>query len=131
MEKNLAEILKQKSKPYNISVDVSSFEEWEPEYLFKTSLIFSATAFHWINYNVRYRKCYDLLKENGYIAILKSGTSNIYAINDSVYWKSWGNKKQYSKFPANILLALSEQEESLQTKLETVKHKEITTKSNT
>jgi hypothetical protein len=30
MGKNLAEILKQKCKPYNVSVDVSSFEEWEP-----------------------------------------------------------------------------------------------------
>ena len=68
-----------------------------------------------------------VLKENGFIAVLKSGTSNIYAINDTVYWKSWGNKKQYSKFPANVVLSLSEQEESLQTKIEFIKHKEITT----
>lgn len=52
-----------------------------------------------------------LLKDKGFITILKSGNSNVYAINDSVYWKSWGNKKQYSKFPANIVLALSEQDE--------------------
>jgi DNA-binding transcriptional ArsR family regulator len=32
-----------------------------------------------------------VLKENGFIAVLKSGTSNVYAINDNVYWKSWGN----------------------------------------
>ena len=66
-----------------------------------------------------------VLKDNGFIAVLKSGTSNVYAINDSVYWKSWGNKKQYSKFPANIVLTLSEQEESLKTKLEFTRHKEI------
>lgn len=60
------------------------------------------------------RKNIKVLKDNGYIAVLKSGTSNVYAINDSVYWKSWGNKKQYSKFPANVVLALSEQEKEYQ-----------------
>lgn len=54
-----------------------------------------------------------VLKENGFIAVLKSGKSNVYAINDSVYWKSWSNKKQYSKFPANVILSLSEQEEEV------------------
>jgi len=66
-----------------------------------------------------------ILKENGYIAILKSGSSNVYAINDTVYWKSWGNNKQYSKFPANVVLSLSEQEKSMQAKIKNVKHKEI------
>lgn len=69
-----------------------------------------------------------VLKESGFIAVLKSGTSNVYAINDSVYWKSWGNKKQYSKFPANIVLSLSEQEELLQTKIKSMKLKEVTIK---
>ena len=57
-----------------------------------------------------------VLKENGFIAILKSGTSNVYAINDSIYWKSWGNNRKYSKFPANVVLAMSEQEKSYQVK---------------
>lgn len=65
------------------------------------------------------------LKDNGFIAVLKSGTSNVYAINDSVYWKSWGNKKQYSKFPANVVLSLSEQEENLQAKVKSMKLKEV------
>lgn len=59
-----------------------------------------------------------VLKEHGYIAVLKSGTSNVYAINDSVYWKAWGNKKKYSKFPANVVLGMSEQEEDYQLKFE-------------
>ena len=69
-----------------------------------------------------------VLKDNGYIAILKSGTSNVYAINDSVYWKSWANKKQYSKFPANVVLSLSEQDKNYQisfTEIGTERHKEI------
>jgi len=74
------------------------------------------------------RKNVKILKDMGFIAILKSGTSNVYTINDSIYWKSWGNKKKYSKFPANVVLALSEQEEDYQIKLddlEVIKHKEI------
>ena len=55
-----------------------------------------------------------VLKENGYIAVLKSGTSNVYAINDKLYWKSWANNRRYSKFPANVVLALSEQEKNYQ-----------------
>ena len=65
-----------------------------------------------------------VLKDKGFIAVLKSGTSNVYAINDSVYWKSWGNNRKYSKFPANVILSLSEQEEAV--KLKNIKHKEIT-----
>lgn len=49
------------------------------------------------------------LKELGFIAVYKSGTSNVYTVNDNVFWKSWGNKRRYSKFPANIILAESEQ----------------------
>lgn len=70
MGKNLADILKQKGKPYNITVDVSPFERWQPQNLFKTSLVFSATAFHWIDNSVKYNKCYNLLKDNGYLVLL-------------------------------------------------------------
>jgi len=69
-----------------------------------------------------------ILKTHGFIAVLKSGASNVYAINDSVYWKSWGNNKQYSKFPANVVLAFSEQDENYQfsfTDIKTEKRKEV------
>lgn len=72
-----------------------------------------------------------ILKENGYIAVLKSGSSNVYTVNDTVYWKSWGNNRKYSKFPANVVLALSEQEKNYQVSfddLEHTKHKEISVK---
>jgi DNA-binding transcriptional ArsR family regulator len=68
------------------------------------------------------------LKNCGLIAVLKSGTSNVYAINDKFFWKSWGSNRKYSKFPANIVLTLSEQEEDYQisfSDLKTTKHKEI------
>ena len=66
-----------------------------------------------------------ILKENGFVTVLKSGNANVYAINDSVYWKSWGNKKQYSKFPANIVLSLSEQEEEYKVNLNNLKSDKI------
>jgi Fe2+ or Zn2+ uptake regulation protein len=67
----------------------------------------------------------SVLKERGFIAVLKSGTSNVYVVNDKVFWKSWGKNKQYSKFPANVILSLSEQEAGYQKKLSTEKLKEV------
>ena len=49
------------------------------------------------------------LKDLGFIAVYKSGTGNVYTINDKVYWKSWGSNHKYCKFPANVVLAQSEQ----------------------
>ncbi|MGL6186080.1 MAG: replication/maintenance protein RepL [Clostridium chrysemydis] len=65
-----------------------------------------------------------LLKDQGYVAVFKSGTSNVYALNDKIVWKSWGTNYRSSKFPANVLLSLSEQEE----KTKRVQHKEIVIK---
>lgn len=52
-----------------------------------------------------------ILKDFGFIEIYKSGNSNVYAVNDSVYWKTAGNRIKYSKFPANIILSINEQDE--------------------
>jgi len=69
-----------------------------------------------------------VLKEQGFIAVFKSGTSNVYTVNDDLYWKSWGKNRHYSKFPANVILSVSEQEEQI--KLQVEKHKEITLKED-
>jgi len=66
-----------------------------------------------------------LLKEKGYIAVFKSGTANVYAVNDKIVWNSWGTNYSQSKFPVNVILSISEQEESIQAKIKAVKHKEI------
>lgn len=52
-----------------------------------------------------------LLKEHGFIAVLKSGTSNVYVVNNDLAWNSWGNNVQYCEFPANVIISASEQEE--------------------
>ena len=63
-----------------------------------------------------------LLKEKGFIVILKSGTSNVYVVNNDLAWNSWGSNVQYCQFPANIILSASEQEERV-----LVKNKRIST----
>lgn len=68
-----------------------------------------------------------ILKELGFLAVLKSGNANVYTINDKVYWKSWGNNRQYSKFPANIVLSMSEQDEDYQISFENLKSEKIKT----
>jgi DNA-binding transcriptional ArsR family regulator len=72
-----------------------------------------------------------LLKDKGYIYILKSGTSNVYALNDKIVWNSWGKNYPYSKFPANVILSISEQENGVQTQIKALKHKEIVIKEDT
>lgn len=63
-----------------------------------------------------------LLKNHGFIAVLKSGTSNVYVVNNDLAWSSWGNNVKYCEFPANIIIAASEQEDRIN-----VKNKQITT----
>lgn len=50
-----------------------------------------------------------VLKKQGFIYILKSGTSNVYILNDDLVWKSWGKNHQYCEFPVNVILSMSEQ----------------------
>lgn len=65
-----------------------------------------------------------VLKEKGYLAILKSGTSNVYVVNKDLAWGSWGKNFKYCKFPANVVLSATENNEYIEkvkaTKLKTV-----------
>jgi len=54
------------------------------------------------------RRYIKLLYDNGFIDILKSGTSNVYIVNQSVVWNSWNNQKQYCAFDGNILVSKTE-----------------------
>lgn len=70
-----------------------------------------------------------ILKDLGFLAVFKSGNANVYTINDKVYWKSWGNNRQYSKFPANIVLAMSEQDKEYQISFADLKSEKVKTVS--
>jgi len=68
------------------------------------------------------------LKENGFISVGKSGTTNVFYVNDSIYWKSYGNNKAYAKFAANVIISQSEQQKDAKRekdfKVKTIKYKE-------
>ena len=51
------------------------------------------------------------LKENGFVHIYRTGTSNVYVANKDLVWNSWGKNTQYCEFPANIVLSKTEQED--------------------
>lgn len=55
------------------------------------------------------RRSIKLLKDSGFIDVLKSGTSNVYIVNKEVAWTSYGGKqKQSCKFDGNILVSKTE-----------------------
>ena len=54
------------------------------------------------------RLAIKILKENGFIDILKSGTNNVYIVNQEIAWTSWDNQKKYCKFQGNILISATE-----------------------
>ena len=67
---DMAEILKDKcAKHPKVSVDVVSFEEWNCSNNQKYDMIYSAQAFHWIDKNIKYKKCHELLEDNGYLVL--------------------------------------------------------------
>lgn len=49
-----------------------------------------------------------ILRDNGFIDILKSGTSNVYIVNQDVAWTSWENQKEYCQFDGRILISKTE-----------------------
>lgn len=52
----------------------------------------------------------QFLKENGLIKIYKSGSSNVYAVNDDIVWKSYATNRKFSAFDAKVILSKDEQE---------------------
>ena len=58
-------------------------------------------------------KSIKYLKENGWICVLKSGTSNVYIVNPSVAWTSYADQKSTCSFQANVILCGSENSEYL------------------
>lgn len=65
------------------------------------------------------------LKENGWICVLKSGSSNVYVVNYDVAWTSYGNQKKYCKFQSTVLLSSTENNEFLNNPKATTRFKTI------
>lgn len=67
---DMAEILRDKCASYpKVTVDVVPFEEWDCNSNQKYDMIYSAQAFHWIDKNIKYKKCHELVKDDGYLIL--------------------------------------------------------------
>lgn len=65
------------------------------------------------------------LKDHGFIAIYRSGTSNVYVMNDDLVWTNYGDRHKYCKFPANVILSASEQtKQATYTSTKIMEHKD-------
>lgn len=66
----MAAILKDKCFDYsNVTIDVASFQDWINTEDQKYDMIYSAQAFHWMDKDIKYQKCYELLKDKGYLVL--------------------------------------------------------------
>lgn len=65
--KNLIEVAKRNLSDYKVDFFASSFEEWTPSK--KYNLLISATAFHWIDPEIRYHYAFQVLQDDGWIAL--------------------------------------------------------------
>jgi len=49
-----------------------------------------------------------LLQENGFIDVLKMGSSNVYIVNDELAWTDKKSKKRFAKYDGKILVSKKE-----------------------
>ncbi|MCH4887110.1 class I SAM-dependent methyltransferase [Acidaminobacter sp. JC074] len=70
LSRNLADVLIEKVKDMNVSVDVSSFEKWQNTSERPYDFIYCATAFHWLDPEIKYKKCSDLLRDEGKLILI-------------------------------------------------------------
>lgn len=77
VSENQVDFLKEKYRKHNnISIIKNYFEEYETDK--KYDLIYSATAFHWINSDVGYPKAWNMLKDGGTLAVFWQMSSVTY-----------------------------------------------------
>lgn len=66
----LAKLLLKNMLGYNVTVDISAFETWQAPRNKVYKLIYCATAWHWIEPEIKYQKTFDLLEDDGRLAII-------------------------------------------------------------
>ena len=59
-------------REFDVEVVESRFEEWRPGGE-RFSLVYAATAWHWLDPDVRYQKAADILEYNGFLALWAAG----------------------------------------------------------
>jgi len=61
-------------------------------------------------------KACKFLKENKYIQVYKTGSSNVYVLNANIVWKDKHHKRVEAELYCNVLLNLNEQPNDIQEK---------------
>jgi SAM-dependent methyltransferase len=67
MGAQLAERARRNLAAFPVEIHVASFEAWEPEHE-AFDLVYAATAWHWLDPAIRYRKAHRLLRPGGHLA---------------------------------------------------------------
>lgn len=66
-----------------------------------------------------------VLRDMKFVDVKKSGVTNVYLLNKTLVWKSWGTNYKYAKFADTVIISESEQEKpTITTKVTTVSLKE-------
>lgn len=66
-----------------------------------------------------------ILKDTNFIEVHKSGSSNVYSVNNSVFWKSHQKNRKYAKFSANVIISSEEQDKDIKQKITRTKTIEL------
>ena len=91
---HLAEFMKEKYKEYeNFHIVNADFEKYPFENE-KFDLVYSAATIQWIPEHIAFQKCYDMLKDNGYLAMFS--TRENYRVNNPALYDDIS--KVYEKY---------------------------------
>lgn len=70
-------------------------------------------------------KAIKYLSDNGWVCIMKSGTSNVYIVNPDVAWTAYADQKATCSFKADVILSGTENAEYLKNPKATSHYKRI------
>ena len=76
-----------------MSIVNGAFESWEPPQP-GFDLVFAATAWHWIDPAVRYRKAWDLLRDGGHLAFWSAAHAFPAALIVPIHHDGWAHLTQ-------------------------------------
>jgi len=76
--------------------------------------------------------CISYLKNKKALTVIKSGSTNIYAINEQIAWRQTADNKKFAHFSAKVYVVPEEQEADYQTSMFNFVHenKKINNKNN-
>lgn len=70
-------------------------------------------------------KAIKYLSDNGWVCVMKSGTSNVYIVNPDVAWTAYADQKATCSFKADVILSGTENAEYLKNPKATSHYKRI------